>query len=62
VSSDQVDITGLTFAPAPPTTNVTLGAIAITLKGRLRNQAGENLAVTRTVSQIVNIRSPKAGN
>jgi hypothetical protein len=32
------------------------------LKGRLRNRAGENLAVTRTVSQIVNIRSPKAGN
>jgi Tfp pilus assembly protein PilV len=62
LSSDQVDITALTFAPASPTTNVSQGAIAITLKGRLRNQAGENLALIRTVTQTVNIRSPKAGN
>ncbi|MEO5624225.1 MAG: prepilin-type N-terminal cleavage/methylation domain-containing protein [Dokdonella sp.] len=62
LSSNQIDITFLTFAPVAPSTTVGQGTIAITLRGRLRNRAGENLAVTRSVTQIVNIRSPKAGS
>jgi prepilin-type N-terminal cleavage/methylation domain-containing protein len=65
LSSNQIDITSLSFTPVSPAVSVDTGIIAITLQGKLRNNGvasgGETYALTRTVTQTVNIRSPKAG-
>lgn len=67
LSSTQIDITALTFAPSPvvpvpvPAPTVNDGTIVITLSGKLRFQSGANLKVARTLTQTVNVRSPKAG-
>lgn len=61
LSSNEVDITALTFTPTAPSTDVADGAITITISGRPRYRSGDNLAVTRTLTQMVNVRSGKSG-
>ena len=68
LSSAQVDITQLQFDPPPPPSPLPVptparvgdGVITITLSGRMRFRSGQNLGVTRTLSQTINVRSPPA--
>ena len=68
LSSSLVDITDLRFEPATPppaspgvATTVDNDAIKITISGRPQFRSGKNLSVTRTLTQIINVRSGKSG-
>lgn len=67
ISSDQVDITGLKFEPASSGAGATVDndAIKVTISGRLRFRGGINYGsgsiADRQLTQIVSVRSPKAG-
>jgi len=69
LSSAQIEITQLQFdpppppspLPVPPPAQVSDGIITVTLSGRMRFSSGQNLGVTRTLTQTINVRSPKAG-
>jgi len=68
LSSAQIEITQLRFDPPPPPSPMPVpppaqvgdGIITVTLSGRMRFRSGQNLAVTRTLSQTINVRSPRA--
>lgn len=64
LTSNQVEITALTFAPTAPSTQIADGAITITITGRPRYRSGVNYGsngVTRTLTQMVDVRSGKSG-
>jgi Tfp pilus assembly protein PilW len=62
LSSSQVDITSLSFNwPASPSTQVSSGAVIITISGRPQFRSGDNYNITRTLTQTVDVRSAKSG-
>lgn len=64
IGSPQVEITALTFAPTSPAspTSATVRSFNVTLTGRLVTGDSELGAISRTISELVYVRSVGTGN